>query len=190
MRKYVLLGTNQYPNMNECMSDKIETTETTCCTEGLKSYRGAEAFEALRLQTEKYAKSYHRPKLFLLKIGNLAMRQARAGFITNFFGCAGYEIIDNAGFNCVEDGVKTALNSNSDLIVICSSDEEYATLGVEITQKIKKNQEKLPVLIAGNPTEIIDILNEAGVDDYIHIKNNVLEKLNLYNNLYFCGENM
>jgi methylmalonyl-CoA mutase len=72
---------------------------------------------------------------------------------------------------------------------LCSSDEEYATLGVEITQKIKKISKKMPVIIAGNPTEIIDTLNEAGVDDYIHVKNNVLEKLNVYNKLYFCGVN-
>jgi len=184
-RKYILLGTNQYPNTNECMLDKIEDTKI-CDSEGLKSYRGAAAFEALRLQTEAFAKKQHRPKVFLLKVGNLAMRQARAGFITNFFGCAGYEILDNAGFANAEEGVKAALNATPDLIVICSSDEEYATLGVEIAQQIKKNTQKIPVLIAGNPTEIIDTLNEAGVDDYIHVKNNVLEKLSVYNKLYFC----
>jgi len=186
MRKYVFLGTNQYPNLNETMLDKIEANKT-CASEGLKSYRGAAAFEALRLQTEEYTKKHHRPKVFLLKVGNLAMRQARAGFITNFFGCAGYEILDNAGFACAEEGVKTALNSNPDFIVICSSDEEYATLGVEIVQKIKKITKKIPVLIAGNPTEFIDTLNNAGIDDYIHVKNNLLEKLNEYNKLYLCG---
>ena len=186
MRRYILLGTNQYPNINECMSDKIEEQET-CNAEGLKPYRGAAAFEKLRLQTEKFAKEHHRPKLFLIKVGNLAMRQARAGFITNFFGCAGYEIIDNAGFDCAEESVKTALSASPDLIVICSSDEEYATLGVEITQQIKKNTKKIPVIIAGNPTESIDILNKAGIDDYIHIKNNVLDKLNEYNNMYLCA---
>jgi len=183
-RKYILLGTNQYPNINECMLDKIQTTKT-CHSEGLKSYRGAAAFEALRLQTETWAKKHHRPKVFLLKVGNLAMRQARAGFITNFFGCAGYEILDNAGFANAEEGVKAALNATPDIIVLCSSDEEYATLGVEIVRQIKENTKKIPVLIAGNPTEIIDTLNEAGVDDYIHVKNNVLEKLNVYNNLLF-----
>ena len=184
-RKYVLLGTNQYPNMNESMLDKIEDTKT-CASKGLKSYRGAAAFEALRLETEAFAKEHHRPKVFLLKVGNLAMRQARAGFITNFFGCAGYEILDNAGFANAEEGVIAALTATPDLIVICSSDEEYATLGVEIAQQIKKNTQKIPVLIAGNPTEIIDILNSAGIDDYIHVKNNVLEKLSVYNKLYFC----
>ena len=34
------------------------------------------------------------------------MRQARAGFITNFFGCAGYEIVEPAGFTTVEEGLK------------------------------------------------------------------------------------
>jgi len=187
-RKYILLGTNQYPNINESMLDKIEELKS-CDSEGLRSYRGAAAFEALRLQTEVFTKQHHRPKVFLLKIGNLAMRQARGGFITNFFGCAGYEIFDNAGFASAQEGVQTALDAKPDLIVICSSDEEYATLGVEITQQIKKNTKKIPVLIAGNPTEYIDILNKAGVDDYIHVKNNVLEKLNLYNKLYFCRVN-
>jgi methylmalonyl-CoA mutase len=185
-RRYILLGTNQYPNINECMLDKIEETKT-CDSEGLRSYRGAAAFEALRLHTERFAKEYHRPKVFLFKIGNLAMRQARAGFITNFFGCAGYEIIDNAGFSSAEEGVNAAISASPDLIVLCSSDEEYATLGVEITRKIKNNIKKIPVIIAGNPTEIIDTLNEAGVDDYIHIKNNLLDKLNEYNKVYFCG---
>jgi methylmalonyl-CoA mutase len=187
-RKYVLLGTNQYPNINEFMLDKIEAPKT-CDSDGLKTYRGAAAFEALRLQTEEFAKNHHRPKLFLLKVGNLAMRQARAGFITNFFGCAGYEILDNAGFANAEEGVEAALDANPDLIVLCSSDEEYATIGVEIIKQLKIKEKKIPVIIAGNPVEIIDILNEAGADDYIHIKNNVLEKLNEYNNFYLRGVN-
>jgi methylmalonyl-CoA mutase len=170
------------------MLDKIEETKT-CSSEGLKSYRGAAAFEALRLDTEMWAKENHRPKVFLLKVGNLAMRQARAGFITNFFGCAGYEILDNAGFSNAEEGVKAALAATPDIIVICSSDEEYATLGVEIARQIKENTKKIPVFIAGNPTEIIDTLNEAGIDDYIHVKNNVLEKLSVLNKLYFCRVN-
>lgn len=36
------------------------------------------------------------------------MRRAKASFTANFFGCAGYEIIDNAGFKIIEDGVIAA----------------------------------------------------------------------------------
>lgn len=179
-RRLIFLGTNQYPNVNEKMLDKIERMQNDDSI-GLRTYRGATAFEELRLETERYAKDHHRPKVFLLKVGNLAMRQARAGFITNFFGCAGYEIAETAGYKTVEDGVKAAEEQKADLVVICSSDEEYATLGVEIAAQLKNKLPQTPVLIAGNPTEAIEALNAAGVCDYIHVKVNVLDTLRRYN---------
>jgi methylmalonyl-CoA mutase len=179
-RKYIVLGTNQYPHTNETMLDKISVVEKEDAP-GLKTYRGAMAFEELRLATEKYAQKNGRPKLFLLKVGNLAMRQARAGFATNFFGCAGYEIIDNAGFSTVEEGVKTAMEAKANLIVICSSDEEYATMGVEAVKSVKAQNANTLFVVAGNPTETMEVLNAAGVDGYIHVRTNVLESLTQYN---------
>ncbi|MDR2868195.1 MAG: methylmalonyl-CoA mutase family protein [Bacteroidales bacterium] len=180
-RRYVLLGTNQYPNLGEMMLDKIEKEEDTIEETDLKTYRGAYAFEALRLETEKYVVKNGRPKVFLLKIGNLSMRQARAGFITNFFGCVGYEIIESQGYATVTEGVKAALDEKAVIIAICSSDEEYATLGVECAQELRKANGKSKVIIAGNPTETIDALKAAGVTDFIHAKVNVLETLKKYN---------
>ena len=90
--------------------------------------RAATDFEELRLATEAAPR---RPKVFMLTIGNLAMRLARAQFSTNFFGCAGYEIIDNLGFNTVEEGVDAALAKEADVVVLCSSDDEYAILAPE-----------------------------------------------------------
>lgn len=181
-RKVILLGTNQYPNTNEMMLDKMERS-CDSDSSGLQSYRGAKAFEDLRLATEQFAKNNFRPKVLLLKIGNLAMRQARAGFITNFFGCAGYEIIDNAGFASVEEGVNVALDTHANIVVMCSSDEEYATLGVEAAQLLKSKNPKTLFVIAGNPSESIEALKAAGTDDFIHVKVNVLESLQKYNNL-------
>ena len=181
-RRYILLGTNQYPNINEKMADKIERVVKDE-NEGLKTYRGAIAFEEIRLATEKYAVTNHRPKVYLLKLGNLAMRQARAGFITNFFGCAGYEIVEPSGFATVEEGVKAAGEANPDLIVVCSSDEEYATLGVEAAKQCKAQYPNTPFLVAGNPTECLDALKEAGTDDFIHVKVNILESLRKYNQM-------
>ncbi|HPE40182.1 MAG TPA: methylmalonyl-CoA mutase family protein [Bacteroidales bacterium] len=181
-RKYILLGTNQYPNVNEMMLDKMERS-CDSDSSGLQSYRGAKAFEDLRLETERFAQKSHRPVVFLLKIGNLAMRQARAGFITNFFGCAGYEIIDNAGFNTVQEGINAAFDAHADVIVMCSSDEEYASLGVEAAKITKEKSDKVLFVIAGNPTECIETLKSAGTDDFIHVKVNVLETLKRYNEL-------
>ncbi len=181
-RRYILLGTNNYPNINEKMLDKIERMKSDD-SEGLKSYRGALAFEELRLATERYAAKNHRPKVYLLKLGNLAMRQARAGFVTNFFGCAGYEIVEPSGFATVEEGVKAIAEARPDIIVVCSSDEEYATLGVEAAKQCKAQFPELPFVVAGNPTEAIDALKEAGADDFVHVRTNILESLRSYNNI-------
>ncbi|MDR1346761.1 MAG: methylmalonyl-CoA mutase subunit beta [Bacteroidales bacterium] len=179
-RKYILLGTNQYPNLTETMLDKIETEENND-SQNLKSYRGAYAFEAVRVATERYAQQHDRPKVFLLKIGNLAMRQARAGFVTNFFGCAGYEIIETSGYNTVEEGVKDALDAKAAIIAVCSSDEEYATLGMAVAQQIKAINPNMIVIIAGNPVESMEALKVVGVTDFIHVKTNVLDTLRTYN---------
>ena len=179
-RKYILLGTNQYPNINEQMLEKISMLEKDD-SPGLKTYRGAMAFEEVRLATEQYAQENGRPKVFLLKVGNLTMRQARAGFVTNFFGCAGYEILDNAGFATVEEGVEAAMEAKADLIAICSSDEEYATMGVEAVKLVKAKNANTLFVVAGNPTEAMEALNAAGADGYIHVRTHVLDALTQYN---------
>ncbi len=179
-RKYILLGTNQYPNSKDEMLDKVEPMEEDQHN-GLQMYRGARAFEELRMATEKMAKANGRPKVFLLKIGNLAMRQARAGFVTNFFGCAGYEILDNTGFATVAEGIEAAKAVKADIVVICSSDEEYATLGVEAAKAAKAAG--FLFIVAGNPAEGAEELKAAGTDDFIHVRTNVLECLKKYNSL-------
>lgn len=182
-RKYVLLGTNQYPNIQENMLDKIQLPLENEKHDGLQTYRGAQSFEALRLETEKYSQSHTRPTVFMLKIGNLAMRQARAGFATNFFGCAGYQIVESAGYKTVAEGIQAAQAAKANIVVLCSSDEEYATLGVEAAQAAKNAG--FIFIIAGNPVEAMENLKNAGTDDFIHVKTNVLTCLQHYNNLLF-----
>ena len=185
-RKRVILGTNQYPNVNEEMLDKVMHSDTKSY-EGLQPYRGAFAFEQLRLDTEKWAKIHGRPKVFLLKIGNVAMRQARAGFITNFFGCAGYQIIDGQAFSSEQEGVDAAIAAQANIVAVCSSDEEYATVAPVIAQKLKAYSTDIQCVAAGNPTEIIESLKSAGVDDFIHLRLNLLETLKRYNALLGIG---
>lgn len=181
-RKEILLGTNQYPNINETAAAKIVTDGCTCScghgecdTEaGLPTSRAASDFEALRLATEA---SSHRPKVFMLTIGNLAMRLARAQFSTNFFGCAGYEIIDNLGFDTVEQGVDAALAKGADVIVLCSSDDEYATLAPEAFKYLDGRAE---FVVAGAPA-CMEELQAAGIKEFVHVRCNVLDTLKAFN---------
>ena len=184
MRRQILLGTNQYPNYAERMLGKIEPLTKASALKGKKTNRLAHSFEALRLAVEDYInKGNCTPKVFLLNIGSLSMRKARAGFAVNFFTCASYEVIDNNGFKTPEEGIKAALESKAKIICICSSDEEYATLGVEIVQHIKKADKDKIVIIAGNPAASVEILKQAGVDEFIHVKTNVLTALGKLNSM-------
>ncbi len=180
-RKEILLGTNQYPNVNEKSADKIEA-KACCCScgdkaegnGGLSMKRAATDFEQLRLATEAAAK---RPKVFMLTIGNLAMRLARAQFSTNFFGCAGYEIIDNLGFDTVEAGVDAALAKGADVIVLCSSDDEYAELAPAAFKYLDGRAE---FVVAGAPACAED-LKAVGITEFIHVRCNVLDTLKAFN---------
>ncbi len=183
-RKEILLGTNQYPNINEMAADKIEIKDTEshcgCTAEGdsakaLPTKRAASDFEQLRLATEAAA---NRPKVFMLTIGNLAMRLARAQFSSNFFGCAGYEIIDNLGFDTVEQGIDAALEKKADVIVLCSSDDEYATLAPEAFKYLNGRAQ---FVVAGAPA-CMDELKAIGINDYVHVRVNVLDTLRDFNN--------
>lgn len=183
-RKEILLGTNQYPNFTELAGEKSPLTSACCCgneneesdTEfaSLNTDRAASEFEALRLQTEHSGK---RPKAFMLTIGNLAMRQARAQFSCNFLACAGYEVIDNLGFPSVEEGVKAAINAQADIIVLCSSDDEYAEYAIPAFQEVNG---RALFIVAGEPA-CMDDLKAAGIENFIHVRCNVLETLREYN---------
>ena len=182
-RKTVILGTNQYPNLNENMLEEIRTKpspekEKPSTFKTIKLYRGAEVFEKLRLTTEQYVNNGNKkPAVFLLPIGNLAMRKARAAFATNFFGCAGYQIIDNLGFENIEDAVKAMIGASPEIVVICSSDEEYATLAGPLAAAIKKVKPGVQVVVAGYTKELLEALKTAGVDEFIHVRSNVIETL-------------
>jgi methylmalonyl-CoA mutase len=118
--------------------------------------------------------------VFLFKIGNLAMRQARAGFVTNFFGCAGYQIVETAGYATAAEGIADAVGSKAAIVAVCSSDDEYPTYAPEIIAEVKKQCPQSICIIAGNP-ESMEELKAAGAEDFIHVRTNILESLTDYN---------
>ena len=179
-RREFILGTNQFPNFTE-KSEGKQPVECRCACgheEGelprLNKERLASEFEALRLSTEKAAKQ---PIAFMLTIGNLAMRQARAQFSCNFLAAAGYKVMDNLGFKTVEEGVDAALEAGADIVVICSSDDEYAEYAIPA---FKYLDGRAMYVVAGAPACSED-LKAAGIENFIHVKSNQLETLRAYN---------
>lgn len=154
-RRKVMVGVNNYPDLKETALD--EATDLAGA-----EWRQARAFEEIRLRTERHAaNSGGRPRLLLLKRGDLKMRMARATFCQNFFGCAGFEIVEGE-----------EIDPAADLIVLCSSDAEYLELTKSVIPSVKA-----PVIVAGNPKEQIEALKEAGVAGFVHVLSNHVDTL-------------
>ena len=158
-RRATIVGTNQYPNLQERMLPEIEREDP--------APRAARVFEEIRLRTERHAaRTGHTPRFLLLEAGDLKMRKARSGFSANFFGCAGFEI-----------RISDTLTDDVDAVVLCSSDAEYAALAPRVIQQLREAGKSTPVIVAGNPADSIEQLKQAGVADFVHIRSNAADVL-------------
>ena len=175
-RRQTLLGANQYPNFTEGAGKEITAESVTRKqAEGnvLVPYRGAMAFEEMRLQVDRSGKE---PKAFMLTCGNLGMARARSQFSCNFFACAGIKVIDNTYFKSIEEGAKAALESKAQIVVVCASDDDYA----EAAPKVKELLGGKAILVVAGAPACAPELEAQGITNFINVKSNVLETLKFY----------
>ena len=175
-RRQTLLGANQYPNFTEVAGKEIPAESVTRKqAEGnvLVPYRGAMAFEEMRLQVDRSGKE---PKAFMLTCGNLGMARARSQFSCNFFACAGIKVIDNTYFKSIEEGAKAALESKAQIVVVCASDDDYA----EAAPKVKELLGGKAILVVAGAPACAPELEAQGITNFINVKSNVLETLKFY----------
>lgn len=166
LRKRVLVGTNKYANPADRALGRIDEQRLRA------EVRGAHAYETLRLRTERHAAAGGRtPRVLLAEIGDVKMRAARSNFAANFFACAGFEI-QTRRFKKAEE----IAEANTDLMVLCSADAEYAALAAALLTKMKAMGRETPVIIAGNP-ENAEELRTAGIADFVHLRCDPLEFL-------------
>jgi len=180
IRKEILVGVNLYPNAQESLEEGIDEStilsvslkKSDAMAEPLKPYSGAEELEKLRCKTDRM--KGQRPKVFMLTIGDTKMRRARAQFSAGFFASAGFEILDNIGFQSVDEAVQAVREKRPDIEVICSSDQEYAELAPAIYDRLKDTS---IIVVAGYPKDSIEMLRKKGIQHFIHIKSNLTESL-------------
>ena len=180
-RRETFVGTNQYPNTNELLDpEKISmASDDGGEIEILKPENGAIEFEKMRLATDSFAKKAgQRPKAFIALIGNNAtMRTARGQFSSGFIGCGGFEIVDGVITSSNDEAIKKALDQNAEITVMCGSDDDYATIGIEFAKKFKEAKKDGLLVLAGYPTDSIEVLKEAGVDEFVHIRADLISTL-------------
>lgn len=160
-RKRFFLGVNQYPSTLE------QTPARPIETEGfMRPFHASQLFHALK-------QSGHTKKAVLLKFGNLAMRNARAGFIDNFLRCGNWEIEE-----LIWDGGDLP---KANLYVLCASDEDYANLVLPDKASLAASGNKdLRFALAGAPGELEAALRAKGVTRFIHARSplyNTLKEL-------------
>ena len=73
--------------------------------------------------------------------------------------------------------MKAAREKKADIIVLCSSDDEYA---IHAPESFKLIDGKELFVVAGAPA-CMEELKAAGIEHFIHVKSNVLETLQMFN---------
>ncbi|MDX2443892.1 MAG: methylmalonyl-CoA mutase family protein [Bacteroidales bacterium] len=174
-RKEVLVGTNNYPNLNE-----VEENTTNPLIDPTQiETRAAFEFEELRKSIENLGNK--KPTAVLFPYGDPVMRTARTIFATNFIGVGGFEIKDLTGIKTIDEGIEICKAENPQVVVCCSSDPEYPQFISQLSKNLNKNT---LLVVAGYPSESIEQLKSMGAKHFIHIKSNIFETLSdILNNL-------
>jgi len=181
-RKRSVLGVNQFPNLTEKITQILpeDLFSVSQAGDGQKTYRAAAPFEALRYQTDQYSLKHQRPAVFLFSYGNVAMSRARAQFVANFFGCAGYKITDYPTFHNLEEGIDRVKKEQPQMVVFCGADDEYARWVIDVAKIL---QEKYLLVLAGYPEKLVDTFQQAGINHFVHSRCNVLKELGKFQKL-------
>ncbi|TGM58662.1 methylmalonyl-CoA mutase family protein [Leptospira adleri] len=188
IRKEILLGTNQYPNGEDKisvselnvhgLSGTIESVAGEITCEVIPEFRAGAGIEEIRIKTESFAKKNGKtPTVLLLPMGDLKMKKARAIFSQNFLACAGYKVIDPGSYATPEEALQGLKETNADVVVFCSSDEEIPGLVDGVLPVLKKQNPNVLGIVAGNPVEQIESLKAKGIELFIHVKSQHLETL-------------
>lgn len=149
-RKLPILGVSEFANVDEKLPGAAHLPT---------AHRDAEQFEALRLAADALE-----PEALLLTLGTLAEPRARAGFTMNYLAAGGIRSRE----------VSTA--EQATLVVICGTDERYATEAAGAATSLKAAGVKR-VLLAGRPGEHEATWRAAGVDGFLFLGSDVVATL-------------
>ncbi len=142
----------------------------------LSTKRASEIFEELRDISFRYKeKNGFLPKIFLAAMGPLKQHKARADFARGFFEVGGFDVIYKKGFTSNEEAVNSALESNSEIVVICSTDDTYPEIVPELVKELKAKIKNVKVNLAGYPKDMVETYRQNGIDDFIFLGADVYE---------------
>ena len=178
-RKQAMVGVNKYPNLMEKVStDLLGHKMAAQSSKSLLPRRAGLELEQIRLNTDRFVKAKgYRPIVEIASFGNPATAKARAAFSYDFMGVTAYDIRDEKNYDSAKRAAATTASSKSDIVVICSSDNDYREHALDFVKTFKSlNTDKI-LLLAGYPESIVEELKEAGLDGFIHMRSDILVTL-------------
>ena len=177
-RRLPMVGVNKYPNLMEKVTSKVLSDGAKGNSKVLTPRRASLEIEALRKVTEQIVEeTKKRPVVELTSFGNLTMRKARAAFSYDFIGVSGFEVWQEKSYDSAKQAAETSAKSESDVVVICSSDPDYDESALQFVEVFRNINSEKVLLLAGNPVDMMDALTKAGLDGCIHLKSDVIQTI-------------
>lgn len=180
-RKQSIVGTNVYANLEESLHSLYKNEdefyfaeEQQVChsIQPIAMNRLSEPFEKLR----QSACQLDNNQVGLVCLGELKEYKARADFMTGFISAGGLQGVKSQGLKASVDAHTFIVESNLKHYVLCSSNEIYNILGLELLKQLKKELPKVHFYLAGLPDkESQGQWLEAGIRDFVHLKTNCYE---------------
>jgi methylmalonyl-CoA mutase len=182
-RRLPMVGINKYPNLMETINaDILSDAIGTSITKVLKPRRASLEIEALRRKTEELvAETNVRPIVQLASFGNLNMRKARAAFAYDFIGVSGFDVHQEESFENAVAAATESAKSDSQVVVICSSDQDYDESAVAFINAFRAITTVKVLLLAGAPKNM-DELTEAGLDGVVNMRTDVIKAVSSIQN--------
>ncbi|MFD0834274.1 methylmalonyl-CoA mutase family protein [Mariniflexile aquimaris] len=177
-RRLPLVGVNKYPNLMETVkAEVLSNGDDAASTKVLKPRRASLEIEAIRKTTEELvAKTGVRPIVELASFGNLTMRKARAAFAYDFIGVSGFNVQQEKSFASALEAAESSAKSNSNVVVICSSDQDYDENAVAFVKAFRALNTDKVLLLAGAPANMNE-LTEAGLDGCVNLRSDVIASI-------------
>jgi len=170
-RKDAIIGTSTFPNLSEKRPSKRSEYRQN---KHIPRRRLAETFENIRLQVEAIKP---RPQVMIANIGNALKNKPRIDFCVGYFEPAGFAVISGEGFDTVDLAVKAALQSEAQIIVLCSTDDAYPSIVPEFAKKLRAKDKQKVLVLAGYPKEHIEAFSKAGIEFYVYMRQNVVQNI-------------
>lgn len=172
-RRQPIVGTSNYPNQKESGPDRLEPHLGSAPGDLLAPCRPSAPFEVLRMRADRAAR---RPVVALILAGDPKMSKARATFVTGFYGAGGYSVVEISEPE-LSQAAKRAEEAGADIVVLCSSDAEYVGIARPLVDAMTRINLEAHLVVAGNPTDSIEELKSIGVQEFVHLRCDVVETL-------------